>query len=87
MTVLLSLCIHDSPTDHIILYYAGKMYYSCTSDGDPDSRPWCSLRVDRFGNHVSNKAGNDILLTQYTTLTRTPRSGSTFSLQCFKRIR
>ena len=63
MTVLLSLCIHDSPTD-----YAGKMYYSCTSDGDPESRPWCSLRVDRFGNHVSNKAGNDILLTQYTLL-------------------
>ena len=43
------------------------MYHSCTSHGDPDSRPWCSLRVDRFGNHVSNKEGERFIVNSYAS--------------------
>ncbi|CAL4063177.1 unnamed protein product, partial [Meganyctiphanes norvegica] len=32
--------------------YKGVSYRSCTKDGDPDGRLWCSTRTDRNGNHV-----------------------------------
>ena len=32
--------------------YKGKVYNSCTLDGDSSQGAWCSTSVDEFGNHV-----------------------------------
>jgi len=34
----------------------GKTYWTCTTDGD--KKPWCSTKVDRFGNHQLGNWGD-----------------------------
>ena len=33
--------------------YLGVTYHTCTDVNDPNSKPWCSTKVDDNGNHVS----------------------------------
>jgi len=32
--------------------YSGKTYNSCTTEGHPEQKPWCSTKVDSQGKHV-----------------------------------
>merc|ERR1712013_98298 len=34
----------------------GKTYWTCTTDGD--KKPWCSTKVDRYGNHQLGNWGD-----------------------------
>ena len=50
-------CIIESGTQcSFPFYYEGIQYNSCTTIGDINDRPWCSISTDRFGNH---QAGTD----------------------------
>ena len=33
------------------------MFYSCTMEGDPDERFWCSTDVDESGKHIDGNWG------------------------------
>merc|ERR1711953_299905 len=39
----------------------GKTYWTCTTDGD--KKPWCSTKVDRYGNHQLGNWGDCNLAT------------------------
>ena len=46
----------QSPTVCVFPFILGaKTYYGCTKVHDPDGVPWCSVRVDNFGIHISGK--------------------------------
>ena len=34
--------------------YYGKTMRQCTPQEDPDNKPWCSTKVDAYGNHISD---------------------------------
>eukprot|EP00095_Tigriopus_kingsejongensis_P002459 maker-scaffold1402_size43054-snap-gene-0.7 protein:Tk02459 transcript:maker-scaffold1402_size43054-snap-gene-0.7-mRNA-1 annotation:"hemolymph proteinase 24" len=38
--------------------YNGKVYNGCTAEGDPEGHPWCSLRTDEDGVHISGNWGH-----------------------------
>ena len=35
--------------------FRNKVFASCTTDFDPDNRPWCSTKIDNSGVHVSGE--------------------------------
>ena len=35
--------------------FRGVLRNSCITEGDPEDRLWCSVEVDRRGNHVLGK--------------------------------
>ena len=34
-----------------------QIFYSCTTEGDPDGRFWCSTNVDESGKHIDGNWG------------------------------
>lgn len=38
--------------------FQGVQYDSCTTDGDPNSKPWCSTRTDNANKHLSGFWGH-----------------------------
>eukprot|EP00095_Tigriopus_kingsejongensis_P004780 maker-scaffold77_size404793-snap-gene-2.16 protein:Tk04780 transcript:maker-scaffold77_size404793-snap-gene-2.16-mRNA-1 annotation:"serine protease easter precursor" len=49
-----------TPTPQACLFpfiYRGLVYNKCTSDYDPEVKPWCSVRLNSEGEHVSGDGG------------------------------
>ena len=49
----------DSPNAPCVFpfVFADTVHKACTRDLDPENRPWCSTRVDEYGNHVESNPG------------------------------
>ena len=64
--------------------FKNKMYNSCTRDGDPNNKPWCSVKVDNTNTHIQGNWGhcNEFCPIDSTPIDSNPTMRPTVNNNC-----